>query len=54
MKEVKLLNRVQAALHLSCDFTLATVQESRLKSELACFIHISNTKQSAIQLAMQS
>ena len=35
MKEIKLLNRVQAVLHLYNSIILATVQESGLKSELA-------------------
>ncbi len=36
MKEVKLLDRVQAVLLLHIIFILATVQEYDLKSDLAC------------------
>lgn len=36
MTEFILLDRVQAVLHLYISFILATIQESDLKSELAC------------------
>ena len=36
MKEGKLLDRLQAVLHLYIYFILATIQEHNLKSELAC------------------
>ncbi|MCK5095684.1 MAG: hypothetical protein KAR18_13205 [Spirochaetes bacterium] len=43
MKEVKLLNRVQAVLNLNINIILATILVSDLKSELTCNIgcHIS-------------
>ncbi len=36
MKAVKLLNRVQAVLHLYIILKLATIQEHVLQNELAC------------------
>ena len=36
MKEIKLLDRVQAVSHSSINIILATIQEHGLKSELAC------------------
>ena len=53
MKEVKLLDRVQAVVPPSIIFILAAIQEHSLKSELACFIHTINTQQLATQLFMQ-
>ena len=53
MKEVKLLGRVQAVLHLIIHLILATIQELGLKSELTHLIHTNNTQQLAAKLVMQ-